>query len=90
LRTTAAGARYGLNVDAMLADTTVEQFNEWIARYRLEPWGDDWTQTGTIAAAVCNANGGKASPTDFVPGELQRSKGLTDAEAFESLRKIGG
>lgn len=66
----------------MLAETTVEQFNEWIAMYRLEPWGDDWAQAGTIAAAVFNASGNikePRSPVEFIPGELERVKAANNA-----------
>lgn len=69
LRTTGAGGRYGLDVDAMLADTDPEQFDEWVALYRLEPWGDDWVQAARIIAAVMNAGGAdpQIDPADLVP-----------------------
>lgn len=39
----------------MLDELTPEQFNEWWAMYLAEPWGDDWRQTGEIAAEMHNA-----------------------------------
>lgn len=81
LRTTGACARYGLNVDAMLAEIGPEQFNEWIAYHQLEPWGDEWVQTATVASAVHNAAGNsKVSPLDFLPGQTERITGLSDEE----------
>lgn len=75
----------------MLADISPEQFNEWIAMYRLEPWGDDWTQTATIAAAMHNAAGNRAvSPVDFVPGEQERLNCLSEQEAHENARRKHG
>lgn len=39
----------------MLDSISPEQFDEWMAYYLLEPWGDEWLQAGTIAAEVRNA-----------------------------------
>lgn len=39
----------------MLDSLTPEQFDEWMAYYLLEPWGDEWLQAGTVAAEVRNA-----------------------------------
>lgn len=94
LRTTAAGGKYGLDVDAMLADVGREQFNEWIALYRLEPWGDDWMQTGTIAAAIHNMAGkvNKESvvASDFVPNVDRIPEGLTDQQMREKYARKWG
>lgn len=90
LRSTPIGARYGLNVDAMLAETTPEQLNEWIAYHQLEPWGDEWVQAATIASAVVNSNGGKTSPLDFIPGQTERSEGLSDEELHEHAKRKYG
>lgn len=35
----------------MLAGLTARQFEEWKAFWELEPWGDEWRQTGVQAAA---------------------------------------
>ena len=77
-----------MNVDAMLADMEPSQFNEWIAYHQLEPWGDEWVQTGTIAAAVHNSQGQKVSALDFIPGQSERVDGLADIR--ESVKRIGG
>lgn len=82
-----------MNVDALLADMTHEQFNEWIAIYRLEPWGDDWTQAGTIAAEVANA-GGKyvdhLSAADFVPTGQLKQVGLSDQQMKAKYERMYG
>lgn len=36
----------------MLEELTPAQFDEWFAFYTLEPWGQDWHRSGTVAAAV--------------------------------------
>jgi hypothetical protein len=76
---------YGVNVDAFLASITREQFNEWIALYRLEPWGDDWQQAAMLAAAIHNSAGKSYqdtfTPADFVPAlDAPQPVGLSDAE----------
>jgi hypothetical protein len=63
------------------------EFIEWIAYYRLEPWGyeaDNW-RAGMIASVIANANrkkGKKAyKPTDFMPEEppdRPRSRAIDD------------
>jgi hypothetical protein len=91
LRSTPLGVRYGLNVDAMLAETTPEQLNEWIAYHQLEPWGDEWVQTATIASAIHNAQGNSSvSPLDFIPGQTERSEGLSDEELHEYIKQKHG
>jgi hypothetical protein len=38
----------------MLASMTTQQFEEWFAYYRIEPFGDEWRQAGIIAAEIRN------------------------------------
>ena len=42
------------NVDAMMASMTTQQFEEWYAYYRIEPFGDEWRQSAIIAAEIRN------------------------------------
>jgi hypothetical protein len=86
LRTTGAAARYGLNVDAMLADITPDQFNEWIAYHQLEPWGNEAVQTAVVASAVHNAAGNnRVSPLDFLP-----DKQTNGQDIHATAKRIGG
>ena len=39
----------------MLDGLTPEQFDEWIALERLDPFGDEWLQAGQISAQVHNS-----------------------------------
>jgi hypothetical protein len=73
----------------MLAEIGPERFNELIAYHQLEPWGDEWVQTGTVACAVHNAAGNsRVSPLDFIPGQEERVSGLEDIHA--TAKRIGG
>ena len=84
----------------MLASMTPRQFSEWLEYYSLQPWGDDWLQTGVIASTVKNnivmalcANGGEkvkqsdlSDPEDFVPNRKKpKKKKSMKANLQESL-----
>lgn len=42
------------DVDKMLAELSPQQLIEWKAYEKLEPFGDEWRQTSTIATVVAN------------------------------------
>lgn len=78
---TVAGAKYGLDVDAMLADIEPWQFDEWQNLYDLEPWGNDWWQAAAIQAAVMNANrssGEGVTAAELIPTAENLKKNRTD------------
>lgn len=86
----------------MLADMTPEQFREWEVEHYIQPWGDEWDQAGTIAAAAHNAGiWSKAAagvepeaddfltPEHFIPGRTPQSrkpKRLTGREMEFEMR----
>jgi hypothetical protein len=84
-----------LDVDAMLDEMTPEQMDEWIAFGVLEPFGDSWRQTGTIAAEINNVYASKQSeirdPEDYLPPESRqqakgkRPDGLMDPSDYEKV-----
>jgi hypothetical protein len=43
-----------VNVDQMLDSITSEQFAEWVAFYRCEPFGEGWMQTSYICSMMVN------------------------------------
>lgn len=60
----------------MLADIEPWQFIELEAAYRLDPWGDDWTQTAHIEAAIKNTmGGGSVGPSELIPNEDNPNRG---------------
>ena len=63
------------------------EFEEWMAMYDLEPWGDDWKQAAMVAAMVRNsAMGSTGEPVqsqDLIP-TLENRK-ATDEIEDESL-----
>jgi len=63
-----------LDVNALLQSISGKQLTEWMAFFELEPFGQEWMQTGMITAMIANVNrdAKKRSepfqPTDFIPG----------------------
>lgn len=94
------------DVDAMLAAMTPEQFDEWIAYAQTDPWGDDWEQAGSVAAAAHNAGvwskAAAGAPTEvdefltkdhFIPGRTPRKiepKRVTAAVFEYEMRAMFG
>lgn len=81
------------------------QFDEWWALYRIEPWGDDWEQAGTVAAVVHNelisvnrllTRGDPQSepnqPANYIPGRMpdRKKRFLTNEEAQRASRLRAG
>jgi hypothetical protein len=58
----------------LLADLEPWLFVELYAYYRLEPFGDDWTQTANIEAAIRQANGQEVHPSELIPNEDNREQ----------------
>jgi hypothetical protein len=68
----------------MLEQITPEQFDEWLAfGCYVEPFGHeiDWLRTGTVAAMLYAANGGKGSgtnPATYIPKMTKSKKSTID------------
>ncbi len=58
---------------------TIELAN-WKAMFELEPFGDEWKQTATVAAATNRAMGGNAKPEDFMPPRIVRQQSSDEME----------
>lgn len=74
-----------MRVDLLKENTPSWIFEQWKIAYDLEPWGDDWLQTGVIAHAACQPHIKKRmNVEDFMPNH-KRNVGLTDAAQVERL-----
>ncbi len=77
-------------MDGLLDEIPAELFTEWIAYYRVEPFGDEWLQTSYICAIVRNLLATKESELIdldyFVPTftEKQKRPPRFDAKAHEA------
>lgn len=68
-----------------LAANTSRDIEEWFAFYRLEPYGDEWRQSGQVAAYIAAANGARnAQIEDFMP--LPRRQ--TPQEVFDVFSQL--
>lgn len=90
------------DVDAMLDELTPEQFDEWQAFERIEPFGDEWRQAATIASCSHNtgllavaAQGVKVPDSSFLPPdkfmpyqEPDKQQYLSDAQMEHALRMM--
>ena len=60
----------------------------WIAYCRMEPFGDDWLQAATVAAASMNPHIRKSIPArDFIPNYKQ-SEAMNDDEISTTLNAL--
>ena len=63
-----------LHVDDVLQELSANEISEWQAYYMLEPWGDDWRRSATIAAVLAEINRNAEerdepfTVQDFMPG----------------------
>lgn len=60
----------GCSVRELLARFDSEELSVWLARERIEPLPDSWTQAALIASTVANAMGGgkkRFTVEDFMP-----------------------
>lgn len=62
-------------MDALLGELSTRQFDEWLAFYQIEPWGEERgdVRAGIIASTIANVNRDPKqrrqpySPKDFMP-----------------------
>lgn len=78
-----------MDVDALSATVPVRVVRQWMAFWRVEPFGDEWRRTGKLAAVVAAAMGGEI-PADFEDTFLPsyRAPVQTKEQMLEQLRKI--
>lgn len=59
-----------LDVERLKRETTSKQFEQWKAYFAYEPFGQDWLQAATVAAASCNPHLKKAIKVEqFIPAK---------------------
>jgi len=69
------------------------QLRVWEAMYRLDPWGDDWTQAARIEAAIKNQYAtDPIDPYELIPNEDNRppAEEISNAEISRQLRARAG
>ena len=78
-------------MDAFAKTVPLRCLKQWMAYWMVEPFGDDWSRTGKLAAIVAAASGNKVE-ADFGDRFLPsyRPPQQTEAEMLAELRKIPG
>lgn len=64
-----------MTVDELLHRISSRELSEWMAYYRIEPFGQEarWLRTGVIASTIANVNRNEKKrskpfePSDFIP-----------------------
>ena len=56
-----------VDVDGMLAEMSCEQFDEWRAFDRIQPFGDEWRQVGKVCQILAAVNGATMEEESFMP-----------------------
>lgn len=77
----------------MLRAMDSDEYVDWMAMFQLEPFGDEWRQAATPAAAIHNAMGGKKKGGAFTPDDFMPTgnRAQTPAEIERNLRlSLGG
>ena len=76
----------------MLSCITHLQFQEWIEFWQLEPFGDEWAQTGMVSSIFANAHRGRNSmaykPSDFMPGKRRLPPAQTPEQQWAVLMQV--
>ncbi len=74
----------------MLEDMPAEVFDEWLAFYHVEPFGEDWLQTSYLCSIVLNLlakNKGDLLELDaFVPQFTKKKKQVIDDQYLNAMR----
>jgi len=66
----------------MLDEMPTELLDEWIAFYRLEPFGEEWLQTSYLCSIVLNLAAKDNVDLDhFVPDFTEKKKTVVDDES---------
>lgn len=71
------------NVDAMLQQISSQQFAEWQAYTKLEPWGEERgdLRAGIVASTIANVNRSTKSTRAFRPQDFMPDFEIDDDEA---------
>ena len=74
-----------LDVDRILDELPVEKLKQWIAYFRLEPWGAELhrTLTSIMCATFANAMGGKKDGQPFQPADFPIEFGPEDEDSSD-------
>jgi len=76
-------------VETLSKQISLRQLRWWAAYWMVEPFGDDWSRSGKLAAVMAAAQGAKVEPDfeeKFLPS--YRAPVQTEEELKAQLRRI--
>jgi len=76
-------------VETLSKRISLRQVKWWAAYWMVEPFGDDWSRSGKLAAVMAAAQGAKVEPDfeeKFLPS--YRAPVQTEEQLKEQLRRI--
>jgi len=76
-------------VETLSEQISLRQLKWWAAYWMVEPFGDDWSRSGKLAAVMAAAQGAKVEPDfeeKFLPS--YRAPVQTEEQLKEQLRRI--
>lgn len=80
------------DVEALADSMPLPMFYDWLAFYRMSPWGDEWRRAGRLARIIALANGAKGVEDledNFMPGGGRyRGMNQSEIEMLKELKKI--
>jgi len=81
------------DVDSLAESMSVDLLYEWLAFYRLEPFGDEWLRHAVQTCQFYNAHRGKSQPQrkpqDFMPVEARPQTPQQIHEALMGIPRMG-
>jgi|TARA_R100001530_G_scaffold41605_1_gene31811 hypothetical protein len=80
----------GMTVGEMLRKMSSSEMADWIAFWRLDPWGEERAdlRSGIIAAVTANVwsgKGRKAKPADFMPNFVEPDRPRQSMESQKAI-----
>ena len=80
------------DVDALADAMPMDTFQQWLAFYMVEPFGDEWRQAARLASVLVAASGAKIEgelEEKFLPGGgMYRGLNQDEARMLDELRKV--
>lgn len=76
-------------METLSEQISLRQLKWWAAYWMVEPFGDDWSRSGKLAAVMAAAQGAKVEPDfeeKFLPS--YRAPVQTEEQLKEQLRRI--
>lgn len=76
----------GMTRDRLLEEMPAAEFSGWLAMQSVDPLFDPWLANAMQCAAIANAFGGSAKPSQFMPVRPKRPSSPATLKAYMKAR----